>query len=331
MFVLKRLLFVLLVVWSASTITFFIPRISDINPIRERFAELARLGGFSAGELEKIVESYSKAFGLDKPLMQQYFDYIGGVMTLDFGVSLNKFPKTVLMLIAESLPWTIGLILVTTILSFVIGNLVGALAAWPLSPRWVRGVSTSFILFQGVPPVLLAILLIFFVAFKLNILPIAGAYSIGTVPDFTFEFLLDVLRHQVLPGIALIFGSLGTWVLSMRGMGITIQGEDYVVFAEHKGLSSYTIFKDYYLRNAMLPQVTALALALGNVITSAIVVETIFGLPGLGFVLITAIRSNDFLVIYGIVLFITIAVAVLMALVELLYPLLDPRVRQGKE
>jgi len=331
MFVLKRLLFVLLVVWSASTITFFIPRISDINPIRERFAELARLGGFSAGELEKIVESYSKAFGLDKPLMQQYFDYIGGVMTLDFGVSLNKFPKTVLMLIAESLPWTIGLILVTTILSFVIGNLVGALAAWPLSPRWVRGVSTSFILFQGVPPVLLAILLIFFVAFKLNILPIAGAYSIGTVPDFTFEFLLDVLRHQVLPGIALIFGSLGTWVLSMRGMGITIQGEDYVVFAEHKGLSSYTIFKDYYLRNAMLPQVTALALALGNVITSAIVVETIFGLPGLGFFLITAIRSNDFLVIYGIVLFITIAVAVLMALVELLYPLLDPRVRQGQE
>ena len=115
----------------------------------------------------------------------------------------------------------------------------------------------------------------------------------------------------------------------MRGMGITIQGEDYVIFAEHKGLSSYTIFKDYYLRNALLPQVTALALALGNVITSAIVVETVFGLPGLGFVLITAIRSNDFLVIYGIVLFITIAVAVLMALVELLYPLLDPRVRQG--
>ena len=149
MFVIKRLLFVLLVVWSASTITFFIPRISDINPIRERFAELARLGGFSAGELEKIVESYSKAFGLDKPLMQQYFDYIGGVMTLDFGVSLNKFPKTVLMLIAESLPWTIGLILVTTILSFVIGNLVGALAAWPLSPKWVRGVSTSFIYFKG--------------------------------------------------------------------------------------------------------------------------------------------------------------------------------------
>ena len=331
MFVIKRLLFVLLVVWSASTITFFIPRISDINPIRERFAELARLGGFSAGELEKIVESYSKAFGLDKPLIQQYFDYIGGVMTLDFGVSLNKFPKTVLMLIAESLPWTIGLILVTTILSFVIGNLVGALAAWPLSPKWVRSVSTSFILFQGVPPVLLAILLIFFVAFKLNILPIAGAYSIGTVPDLTFEFMLDVARHQILPGIALIFGSLGTWVLSMRGMGITIQGEDYVIFAEHKGLSSYTIFKDYYLRNALLPQVTALALALGNVITSAIVVETIFGLPGLGFVLITAIRSNDFLVIYGIVLFITIAVAVLMALVELLYPLLDPRVRQGQE
>ena len=122
MFVIKRLLFVLLVVWSASTITFFIPRISDINPIRERYAELARLGGFSAGELRRSLNL------IPRPLvwipMQQYFDYIGGVMTLDFGVSLNKFPKTVLMLIAESLPWTIGLILVTTILSFVIGNLV---------------------------------------------------------------------------------------------------------------------------------------------------------------------------------------------------------------
>jgi len=329
MFLLKRIFFIFLVVWSASTITFFIPRISDINPIRERFAELARLGGFSAGELEKIVESYSKAFGLDKPLLEQYVDYMSGVMTLDFGVSLNKFPKTVLMLIAESLPWTIGLILVTTVLSFVIGNLFGALAAWPLSPRWVRGVSTSFILFQGVPPVLLAILLIFFVAFKLNILPLAGAYSIGTVPELSFEFILDAVRHQILPGIALIFGSLGTWVLSMRGMGITIQGEDYVTFAEHKGLNSSTIFRDYYLRNALLPQVTGLALALGNVITSAIVVETIFGLPGLGMVLINAIRANDFLVIYGIVLFITVAVAVLMALVEMLYPLLDPRVRQG--
>ena len=119
LFVLKRLSFIFMVVWAASTITFFIPRISDVNPIRERFAELARLGGFAPGDLEKIVEAYNKAFGLDKSLWVQYYDYMSGILRLDFGVSLNKFPKTVLMLIAESLPWTIGLLLVTTIFSFV--------------------------------------------------------------------------------------------------------------------------------------------------------------------------------------------------------------------
>ena len=251
-----------------------------------------------------------------------------GIVRLDLGVSLNKFPKTVWILIMESLPWTIGLLIMTTILSFIIGNLLGALSAWPGSPQWLRGMATSFILLQGVPPVLMAILLIFFIGFKLQWLPMAGAYAIGTVPDLSLDFLLNVARHQVLPALALIFGLLGGWVLSMRGMGVTIQGEDYVTFAEHKGLGPRTIFRDYYLRNALLPQVTGFALALGNVVTSAIVVEAIFALPGVGTVLFNAIRSNDFLVIYGIVLFITIAIATLMVAMEFIYPLLDPRIRQ---
>jgi peptide/nickel transport system permease protein len=317
----------MMVVWAASTITFFIPRMSARNPVRERFAELARMGGFSPADLETIIADYNQAFGLDNPLWQQYFDYLAGIARFDLGVSLNKFPKTVTMLIWESLPWTIGLLLVTTILAFIIGNLLGALSAWPKTPRWVRAIATSFVMLQGVPPVLLGIMLIFFIAFKLKLAPLAGPFSIGAIPEYSVEFFLDLLRHQILPGLALIFGSLGGWVLSMRGMGITIQGEDYVTFAEHKGLGPRTIFRDYYLRNAMLPQVTGFALALGNLVVNAIVVESLFGLPGVGSVLFAAIRSNDFLVIYGIVLFITIAVALLMVIVELLYPVLDPRVR----
>ena len=139
---------------------------------------------------------------------------------------------------------------------------------------------------------------------------------------------MDVLHHQLLPGLALILGSVGGWVLSMRGMGVTIQGEDYVNFAEHKGLSGEVIFRDYYLRNALLPQVTGVALALGSLVTSGVVIESQFALPGLGRVLQEAINSNDFTVIYGVVLFITIAVATLMVFVEMLYPLLDPRIRQ---
>lgn len=326
--ILRRLAFLLMVVWAASTITFFIPRMSDRNPIRERFAELARTGGFSASDLEVIVASYNKKFGLDKPLWEQYFDYIGSVARLDLGVSLNRFPKTVLEIIYESLPWTIVLLFVSAILSFVIGNLLGAIAAWPKSPGWMKSVATPFIMFMGVPPVLLAIFLLFFLAFRLKLFPLGQAYSTGIAPDWSFSFIMNVAWHQVLPAVSMILGSVGGWVLSMRGMGITIQGEDYVNFAEHKGLNGRTIFRDYYLRNALLPQVTGFALAMGSLITSGAVVESLYALPGLGQKLSQAIQANDFLVIYGIVLFITMSVATLMVLVEFLYPLLDPRIKQ---
>jgi peptide/nickel transport system permease protein len=324
----RRLLFLVLVIWAASTIVFFIPRISPKNPVRERFAELSRVGGFSPGDLEKIIASYNTKFGLDKPLGQQYLDYLASIARFDLGVSFNKYPKTVIGLIMDSLPWTITLLLVTTVLSFVIGNLLGAVAAWPRAPQWVRTIATPFILLQGVPPVLMGVLLLFFIGFKLKLAPLGGAYSTGVIPDWSSPaFVWDVVWHQILPGLALLLGSVGGWTLGMRGMGITIQGEDYVNFAEHKGLGAYTIFKDYYLRNALLPQVTGLALALGSVVSSAIVIESQFGLAGLGRVLQTAIASNDFMVIYGVVLFVTIAVATLMVAMEFVYPLLDPRIR----
>lgn len=326
--VIRRLLFLIMVVWSASTITFFIPRLSPVNPVRERFAQLARTGGFSPADLEVIVASYNQMFGLDKPLVEQYFNYLGSLARFDLGVSMYRYPKTVIDLIMESLPWTIGLLLVTTIFTFVIGNLLGALAAWPAAPGWLRSLATSFVLLMGVPPVLMGVLLIFFIAFEFKLLPISGAHSIGRIPSFSLEFILDMAKHQILPALSLILGTIGGWVLGMRGMGVTVLGEDYVLYAEHKGLSSSTIFRDYYMRNALLPQITAFALALGTVVTSAVVVEQIFGLPGVGTILGQAIGANDFLVIYGIVLFITIIIATLMVAVELLYPLLDPRIRQ---
>jgi peptide/nickel transport system permease protein len=322
------LLFLVFVIWAASTITFFVPRFSSRSAIRERFAELARNGGFSPADMEKIVAAMQHQFGLDKPLMQQYFDYLWSAIRLDFGYSLNKYPSTVIDLISQSLPWTMGLVLVTTVISFLLGNLLGAIAAWPKAPNWMRMVATPFVLLTGVPPVLMGVLLLFFIAFRMKLLPLGGAYSMGVVPNWSWGFALDMGVHQILPALALILGWVGGWVLSMRGMGVTIQGEDYVNFAEHKGLSGIRIFRDYYLRNALLPQVTGFALALGSLVTSAIVVEGIFGLPGIGTVLQSAIRSNDFPVIYGIVLFITITVATLMVALEFVYPLLDPRIRK---
>ncbi|HEV7344603.1 MAG TPA: ABC transporter permease [Devosia sp.] len=323
----KRLFFFVLVVWAASTIVFFVPRLSTRNAIRERFGELARTGGFSPGDIEKLVASMQQQFGLDRPLLEQYWQYLGNILRMDFGYSLSRYPMTVTDVIAQSLPWTIGLLLVTTALSFVIGTLLGAVAAWPKAPAWLRSTATPFILLTGVPPVIMGILLLFFIGFRLKWLPLGGAYSVGVVPQWSWPFFLNLMQHQILPALSLILGSVGGWVLSMRGMGVTIQGEDYVNFAEHKGLTGRRIFRDYYLRNALLPQVTGLALALGTVVTSAVVVEGLFGLPGIGTALNLAIRANDFPVIYGIVLFITIAIALLMTLLEFVYPILDPRIR----
>jgi len=327
--IVKRLLFFALVVWSASTIVFFIPRLSTRNAIRERMGELARTGGFSPGDIEKLIASMNKSFGLDKPLIEQYWQYLQNILHMDFGYSLSKYPTTVSEVIAQSLPWTIGLLVVTTILSFVIGTILGAISAWPKSPAWLRGIATPFILLTGVPPVIMGILLVFFIGFRLQWLPLGGAYSPGVVPTWNWPFFFDLMQHQILPALSLILGSVGGWVLSMRGMGVTIQGEDYVNYAEHKGLNGFTIFRDYYLRNALLPQVTGFALALGTVVTSAVVVEGLFGLPGIGTALNLAIRANDFPVIYGIVIFITIAIALLMLILEFVYPLLDPRIRDS--
>jgi peptide/nickel transport system permease protein len=243
--IISRLLFLILVIWAASTITFFIPRLSPKNPIRERFNQLAMTGGFNPTDLEVIIASYNTKFGLDKPLLQQYWDYITSIARLDLGVSFNKYPRTVMELIMDSLPWSIALLLVCTILSFVIGNLLGAVAAWPRSPNWLRMIATPFVLLMGVPPVIMGVLLLFFVAFRLKFLPLGSSFSTGMIPDWSSPaFVWDVLKHQILPALALILGTVGGWVLSMRGMGITIQGEDYVLFAEHKGLGGFAIFKN---------------------------------------------------------------------------------------
>jgi|SRR5579859_510755 len=326
--IVRRLIFLLVIIFVASTIVFFVPRLSARNPIRQRFEQLAANGGFSPADTEIIIAAYNEKFGLDKPLWQQYLTYMGSLARGDLGVSLFRYPSTVLDLIEQALPWSIALLSVTTVLSFIIGNLLGATAAWPRAPNWLRATATPFIILQGVPPVLLGVLLLFFVAFRLKLLPLGNAYSTGIIPDWhSFSFWVDLLKHQILPALALILGSAGGWVLSMRGMGVTIQGEDYVNFAEHKGLGGFVIFRDYYLRNTLLPQVTGLALALGLVVTNGVLVEQLFGLPGLGQLLSNAITNNDFLVIYGIVIFITIVIATLMVFAEFLYPILDPRIR----
>jgi peptide/nickel transport system permease protein len=329
----RRLIFLVLVVWSAATLLFFIPRMSRVNPIRERFAELSRSTGYAPKDLEQIIASYELKFGLNKPIAEQYLDYMGSVLRGDLGFSLMRYPRTVVDLIGQALPWTVGLLTVTTLMTFLLGTLIGALAGWPRSPKWVKGMVTPLMVLAAIPAYNLGLLLIYFVAFRAKLLPLSGAYTTGLFagPELSIPFLLDVVKHSILPALSLVLASVGFWALGMRGMGVTVQGEDYVNFAEHKGLRQNRIFYAYYVRNAILPQVTALALAFGGIVSAGVLVEQLYGFPGIGSLLSQAILANDFFVIYGIGFITILAVGVSMLVVDILYPLLDPRIRYERK
>lgn len=325
--VLKRFGLFLFVVWGAATLNFFLPRLAPGDPVRERLFQMSTTGGFTQTGVEEMVEEYQAKFGLDKPLVEQYFNYLWDMARFDFGYSLTLFPTRALDLIMQALPWTIGLLLVTTLLSFAIGTLLGAIIAWPKAPRWVEGLVAPLMTMAAVPYYLLGLILLYVFAFSLKWFPLSGGYQPGTQPNFSIAFMWDVLKHSILPALSIILSALGFWALGIRGMMVTTSGEDYMLFAEARGLRERTIFGRYGLRNALLPQVTALALSLGNIVSGAILVEVIFTYPGVGSLLFRAIQGADYFVIYGIVFMVVLAIGLATMIVDLAYPFLDPRIR----
>ena len=325
----RRLGLLLLVMWTAATINFFIPKLSPRDPILEKLQQAAMGGGRQQSGLQEMVAAYQREFGLDKPLWEQYLTHMGNMVRLDFGYSLSQYPRRVVDVIGEAIPWTIGLAAVTTLLSFLIGTILGALIAWPRAPAFLRYLMPPLIVLYAIPPFLLAFVLIYFLAFRWRMLPLAGAYSRGAILSFNLRFILDLLRHALLPALALIMTAIGGWALAMRGMMVTIQGEDYITYAEARGLHPRRIFLKYALRNAMLPQMTGLILSLGLLITANILVEGIFGYPGLGSVVLAAIQNLDYFVIYGVTMILVLAISMATLLLDLIYPWLDPRIKYG--
>ena len=325
--VLKRFGLFLFVVWGAATLNFFLPRLAPGDPVRERLFQMSTTGGFTQTGVEEMVAEYQAKFGLDKPLIEQYFNYLWDMARFDFGYSLTLFPTRALDLIMQALPWTIGLLLVTTLLSFAIGTLLGAVIAWPKAPTWVEGLVAPLMTMAAVPYYLLGLILLYVFAFSLKWFPLSGGYQPGTQPNFSIDFMWDVLKHSILPALSIILSALGFWALGIRGMMVTTSGEDYMLYAEARGLRERTIFTRYGLRNALLPQVTALALSLGNIVSGALLVEVIFTYPGVGSLLFKAIQGADYFVIYGIVFMVVLAIGLATMIVDLAYPLLDPRIR----
>ncbi len=316
----------LLILWLAATLNFFLPRLSGQDPVHAKLLQQAALGGYVHAGIEEMTHEYERRFGLDQPLWRQYLTYLRDVARLDFNYSIANYPKTVRELVADAVPWTLALLGTTTLLSFVIGSLLGALLAWPRAPRWMLWLMPPLWALHAIPFFLLGLILTYLLAFQLPLLPIFGGYSPGATPSFNWRFAWDVLQHALLPALSIILVATGGWALGMRGMMVTTMGEDYVLFAEAKGLRAPTVFLRYCLRNAILPQVTALALALGQILSGAVLVEVIFGYPGIGTLLFQAIRENDHFVIQGVVFIVIVALGLTTFLLDVIYPWLDPRI-----
>jgi peptide/nickel transport system permease protein len=316
----------LLIIWLAATLNFLLPRLSGQDPVRTKLLQQAALGGYVQSGIDEMTREYERRFGLDKPLWRQYVTYLEGVSRLDFNYSIANYPRTVRELIGDAVPWTVGLLGTTTLFSFALGTLLGALLAWPQAPRWMAWLMPPLWALHAIPFFLLGLILTYVLAFQVPLLPIFGGYSPGAVPALSWKFAADVIRHALLPALSIILVSTGGWALGMRGMMVTTMGEDYVVFAEAKGLKAPTVFLNYCLRNAILPQVTALALALGQILSGAVLVEVIFGYPGIGTLLYQAIRENDYFVIQGIVFTVIVALGFTTLVLDLIYPMIDPRI-----
>jgi peptide/nickel transport system permease protein len=326
-YLIRRLLLLLSVLFTAATINFLIPRLSPRDPIKERLEQAAMQGGRQQTGLQQMADAYTKQFGLDQPLWKQWLQAMGKVVKWDYGYSISQFPRTVNEVIAAALPYTILLGVAAISIAFIVGTLLGAALGWPRSPGFLRFFVPLTMLTSTVPAFVLGFLLIYVFAYRMQVLPLAGAYSRDVTPGWNLPFILDILEHAILPATALILFQLGAQALQMRGLMVMITGEDYITFADAKGLRPFRIFSRYAMRNALLPQITGLVMSLGLFIFSTITVETLFVYPGLGNLINSSIQVLDYNLLYGITMVLVVAVCIATLIVDLLYPVLDPRIR----
>ncbi len=325
-YIVRRLLMFVAIIWAAATLNFFLPRLSGGDPIRTRLLQQAAAGGATQQGMEQMVLTYQAKFGLDQPLVTQYFTYLKDIVRFDLGYSLANYPMTVADVMGSALPWTIGLLVTTTVLAFLLGTLLGALLGWRHTPGFVRILFPPLLLFSAVPFFLLGLILLYLFAFQWPIFPLFGGYRPGSIPNWSTSFILDVLKHSVLPALSILLASMGFWALGMRGMMVTAEGEDFMIFAEASGLKNRTLFLNFAVRNALLPQTTALGLSLATILSGGLLVEVIFSYPGVGGMLYQAILQFDYLVIQGIIFTIVLCVAFATLVLDLIYPILDPRI-----
>ncbi|REF37599.1 ABC transporter permease [Thermasporomyces composti] len=322
----SRLGFFLLTLWAAVTLNFIIPRLQPGDPAQSM---VQRLAGQTEAVDPAAIESVRVLLGLPTgSILEQYVDYLKAVVRGDFGISYTYFPYSVTHIIGEALPWTIVLVGVTHVLGFVIGTLLGAWAAWKRNTKFDAVVSLGSTFLGTLPFFWIALILIYVFAFTLRWFPEAGGYSGEIEPSWSWAFIADAVYHGFLPALSLLItGPIG-WIMSMRNNMVHTLGEDYTRLAQAKGLRTSRVALVYSARVAILPNVTGFAMGLGTIVGGTLMVEMIFGYPGMGKLMYEAISSRDYPLMQTIFLFTTVGVLLANLCADILYGILDPRVRR---
>ena len=325
-YLLRKLAIFVFTLWVAATLNFILPRLVPGDPVSVMLAKYQ-------GRLDPAaVDALKIAYGLDdqgSPIAQ-YFGYLGGLLRGDFGRSISLFPSTVLEVIGTALPYTLGLVGLTTILSFVLGSALGLYSGWRRGRAGADALTPVALFLNAMPYFWFGLILLYVFAFQLKWFPLSGALDPFPGDAFSAGWWGSLLRHAALPVFTILVTSVGGWLITMRNNVINVAGEDYLAFARAKGLTERHIVNRYVLRNALLPSFTAFGMALGFVVGGSILTEIVFSFPGLGYYLYQSVTNLDYPLMQGLFFFIALAVLLANLLVDLLNVLLDPRIRESR-
>jgi peptide/nickel transport system permease protein len=327
-YLIPRLIQYVLVIWVGITVVFFIPRITPNDPVMRMIGEMRARGSYmEPSAMDGIIHDLTEMYGLQGSWLDQYWAFWGRLFRGDFGVSYFQFPVRVNQLIATALPWTLGLLLTTTALSWILGNIVGGLAGYYARKGWSRILDAVAMVIRPLPYYIFAFALLLDLAYVVPWFPITGGASLGALPTLTWDYIKDVLWHSFLPALSLTLLGGAVNFQIMKLLVQNINAESFVQYAKLGGVTEDRIVRKYVIRNALLPQVTGLALSLGQIFSGALITEIVFQYPGLGNLLYRAIVNGDYNLIMGITAFSIVGITTAILVVDLTYPLLDPRVR----
>ena len=326
-YIAKRLAQFVLVVFIGINLAYVITHATPIDPVEQSISVVTSYGSTAPEAIEQMRTSLRELYGLGGSPLQQYLVFWKRILRADFGPSLSAFPAPVSTLIARALPWTAGLLVVSTIVTWVLGNWLGGLAGYYQNNRGLKLLGVIAMGLHPMPYYILALLLLIVFGFLWPVLPISGGSAMNLPQDWSWAFAASVLQHAILPALSLILIGIGSWFLGMRSLVSNVVTEDYVIFAELAGVDRRRILSSYVMRNALVPQVTGLAISLGGIFNGAVITEKVFGYPGIGSLLVDAVYAGDYGLVLGVTTISILGVSIGVLAIDLLYPLLDPRVK----